>query len=81
MEYVNRLVDEHWLATGQSLLYASYYGAGAIAGNYWTGYLYDSGIKIAGIFLLNAGIVFVVVVLIVVFMKNNKANQTPIIAQ
>ena len=52
VEYVNRQVDEQWRATGQSLLYASDFGAGAIAGNYWTGYLYDSGLKIAGIFFL-----------------------------
>jgi len=75
VEYVNKLVDEHWLATGQSLLYASYFGAGAIAGNYWTGYLYDAGLKISQIFLLNAGVVFAVVILLVVFMRNNKANQ------
>ncbi len=75
VEYVNKLVDEHWLATGQSLLYASYFGAGAIAGNYWTGYLYDTGLKISQIFLLNAGVVFIVVILLVVFMRNSKTNQ------
>ena len=39
VEYVNMLVREDWRATGQSLLYAAYYGAGAIVGNFWTGYL------------------------------------------
>ena len=74
VEYVNMLVREDWRATGQSLLYAAYYGAGAIAGNFWTGYLYDTHMKIAGIFLLNAGIVSVVGLLIFVFMKNKKWN-------
>jgi PPP family 3-phenylpropionic acid transporter len=37
VEYVNRLVREDWRVTGQSLLYAAYYGAGVIAGNFWTG--------------------------------------------
>ena len=69
VEYVNKLVDEHWLATGQSLLYAAYFGAGAIAGNYWTGYFINSGMTIQQIFLLNAGIVALVVVSIVLFMK------------
>ena len=43
VEYVNKLVDEHWLATGQSLLYAAYFGVGAIAGNYWTGLSHQPG--------------------------------------
>jgi MFS transporter, PPP family, 3-phenylpropionic acid transporter len=75
VEYVNKLVDEKWLATGQSLLYAAYFGAGAIAGNYWTGYLYDSGMKLSVIFLLNAGVVAAVAVLLVLFMKKVKAKE------
>lgn len=72
VEYVNKLVDEHWLATGQSLLYAAYFGAGAIAGNYWTTYLQSSGMSIAEIFLVNAGIVAAVVLAIILFMKKQK---------
>lgn len=74
VECVNRLVQENWRVTGQSLLYAAYYGAGAIAGNFWTGYLYDTKMKIADIFLLNAGIVSVVGLLIFLFMKNRKMD-------
>lgn len=69
VESVNKLVNENWLATGQSLLYAAYFGAGAIAGNYWTGYLYDQQIKLADIFLLNAGGVFIVAIILSIFMK------------
>ncbi len=76
VEYVNMLVPADWRATGQSLLYAAYYGAGAIAGNFWTGYLYDANMKIADIFFLNAGIVSVVGVLIFIFMKNRKMEPT-----
>jgi PPP family 3-phenylpropionic acid transporter len=72
VEYVNKLVTQDWLATGQSLLYAAYFGAGAIAGNYWTGYLYDQHIKIANIFLLNAGIVAIVALLLFFFLKKVK---------
>jgi MFS transporter, PPP family, 3-phenylpropionic acid transporter len=71
VEYVNKLVREDWRATGQSLLYAAYYGAGIIAGNFWTGYLSDTKMKIADVFLLNAGIVFCVGVLVWVFMKTS----------
>jgi len=70
VEYVNMLVREDWRATGQSLLYAAYYGVGAIVGNFWTGYLYNTKMKVAGIFLLNSGIIFFVGLFILVFMKN-----------
>lgn len=69
VEYVNKLVDEHWLATGQSLLYAAYFGVGAIAGNYWTGYFINRGMSVQEIFLLNAGIVAVVAASILLLMK------------
>jgi len=75
VEYVNMLVPEVWRATGQSLLYAAYYGAGAIAGNLWTGFLYDTKMKISEIFLLNAGIVFTVGLCMAVFIKNKKWNM------
>jgi len=74
VEYVNILVKEDWRATGQSLLYAAYYGAGAIAGNFWTGYLYDIKMKIAGIFLLNAGIAAIVGLFIWGFVRNKRLN-------
>jgi PPP family 3-phenylpropionic acid transporter len=64
VECVNSLVKEDWRATGQSLLYAAYFGAGAIAGNFWTGYLYGEQLRISQIFLLNAGIVTMVAVVV-----------------
>lgn len=76
VEYVNKLVDEHWLATGQSLLYAAYFGVGAIAGNYWASYFIDKGMKVANVFLLNAGVVVMVVFLLLFFMKNKKEKFT-----
>jgi PPP family 3-phenylpropionic acid transporter len=72
VEYINKLVNKNWLATGQSLLYAAYYGIGAIAGNYWTGYLQKTHMKIAEIFLMNAGIVGVVALSIALFMRREK---------
>jgi PPP family 3-phenylpropionic acid transporter len=41
VEYVNRLVPASWRATGQSLFWAAYFGAGHIAGNNLAGYLLD----------------------------------------
>jgi MFS transporter, PPP family, 3-phenylpropionic acid transporter len=75
VEYVNKLVDERWLATGQSLLYAAYFGAGAIAGNYWTEYFLNQGMKLADVFLLNAGIILVTGVAVSLFMKEKKVAQ------
>lgn len=72
VECINKLVDERWLATGQSLLYAAYFGAGAVAGNYWTEYFLHKGMKVSEVFLINAGVVFIVVLLILLFMKVEK---------
>jgi MFS transporter, PPP family, 3-phenylpropionic acid transporter len=69
VEYVDRLVKEEWRATGQSLLYAAYFGIGAIAGNFWTGYLYDSKMMISEIFLLNSIIIFGLGIVCWIFMK------------
>jgi PPP family 3-phenylpropionic acid transporter len=74
VEYVSKLVDKNWLATGQSLLYAAYYGIGAIAGNYWTGYLQKINMKIAEVFLLNAVIVAAVALCILLFMKSKNKS-------
>ncbi len=70
----NKLVDEKWMATGQSLLYAAYFGIGAIAGNYWTQYFLNKGMKVADVFLINAGVVFGVVVLLLFFLKEKKTQ-------
>lgn len=77
VEYVNKLVNEKWMATGQSLLYASYFGIGAIAGNYWTGWLSEK-MRIADIFLLNSAIVFAVAIILMLFLKRStKPNEQP----
>jgi PPP family 3-phenylpropionic acid transporter len=72
VEYVNRLVKDEWKATGQSILYAAYFGIGAIAGNFWTSYLYDSNMKVSEIFLLNAGIIFLTWLAILIFIRDRK---------
>lgn len=69
VEYVNKLVDDHWLATAQSLLYAAYYGVGGIVGNYWTTSFKSNGIPIAQVFLVNGCIIAVVAVTIALFIQ------------
>lgn len=75
VEYVNRAVPAVWMATGQSLLYAAYYGAGAIAGNFWTGWLSDMRITYASIFLWNAVFVCAVAILILLFIKKETVEK------
>jgi MFS transporter, PPP family, 3-phenylpropionic acid transporter len=74
VEQVNKLVKEEWRATGQSLLYAAYFGVGTIIGNFWTGYLKDTKMKVAEIFQLNAGIVALVGVMVLVFMRRRMVS-------
>ncbi len=76
VEYVNKLVPEAWRVTGQSFLYATYFGIGTIAGNMWTGYLYDTGMKVGDIFLINAGIVLGAVLFIILFLKKPQVAKS-----
>jgi MFS transporter, PPP family, 3-phenylpropionic acid transporter len=75
VECVNMLVQESWRATGQSLLYAAYFGLGQIVGNFWTGYLYDAKLKISDIFLLNAAIVGVVALCMAAYLRNKNLQR------
>jgi PPP family 3-phenylpropionic acid transporter len=70
VEYTNRLVAVRWRATGQSLLYAAYFGIGQITGNFWTGFLYDQHLPIASIFFLNFFVVALIVVLLAFTVKS-----------
>jgi PPP family 3-phenylpropionic acid transporter len=74
VESVNRMVPEQARATGQSLLYAAYFGAGQIAGNFWTGFLYDEGMKVSEIFFLNGWIVAGVGIFVMLFLKLKNAE-------
>jgi MFS transporter, PPP family, 3-phenylpropionic acid transporter len=72
VEFVNSLVPEEKRATGQSLLYAAYYGVGTIAGISWVNYLAETEMKMSQVFLLNAGIVFVTGILALFFLKRKQ---------
>ena len=74
VELVYKLVQKELLATGQSLLYAAYYGAGAVMGNYWVGYLTEIGLSLPALFLVNAGVVLLAVILIVTALRTSPQN-------
>lgn len=59
VEYVNKLVEPKWRATGQSLFWAAYFGAGMIIGSIWAGFLYDR-MSLKKVFCLNGGVVLLV---------------------
>lgn len=74
VELVYILVKKEMLATGQSLLYAAYYGAGAVIGNYWVGYLTESGLNLSALFLVNMGVILLAVILIVTVLRTSPQN-------
>ena len=69
VEYTNTMVKPELRVTGQSLLYASYFGVGAVLGNFWTGYLYDLNLRISTIFFINSMIVVALCMFIAAFVN------------
>lgn len=41
VEFVNKLIPAQWRTTGQSMLWAAYFGAGAVLGNILSGWMYQ----------------------------------------
>jgi len=74
IEYVNEIVPAHWRATGQSLLWAVFFGAGTIIGNILTGYLY-SIIPIQKVFLYNGFGMLLFSVLMTFLLKRKLAQN------
>jgi hypothetical protein len=74
IEQVNRLVNKEARATGQSLLYAALLGAGAILGNMWAGYLYETEMKVSEIYLLNAGIIFLLGIVLLIARRSSASG-------
>ncbi|MFM2393954.1 MAG: hypothetical protein RLZZ546_1936 [Bacteroidota bacterium] len=68
----DKYIDKAYQATGQSLLYASYFGIGAIVGNYWVSYLIEIT-NLSGVFLWNAGIIAVVIVFVYLIIDRDKS--------
>jgi MFS transporter, PPP family, 3-phenylpropionic acid transporter len=57
--YVSSQVPAELRATGQSLFWAAFFGAGAIVGNAWAGFLFDR-VGVQPMFALNGGLLFLV---------------------
>lgn len=55
VDYVDKRVPAAWRTTGQSLLWAAYFGAGAIAGNIFSGRLYEI-MPMRGVYGINSAL-------------------------
>lgn len=62
VEFINEMIPSRWRTTGQSLLWAAYYGAGAILGNLIIGRMYQTMQihSVYGAVSISIGIVFIV---------------------
>ncbi|MBX3256637.1 MAG: MFS transporter [Chitinophagaceae bacterium] len=75
VEFVNNKVPAAWRTTGQSLLWAMYFGAGAVLGNILIGRLYEllPMRQIFGIFSVVVWVVAVIFLLLIRVRKNKPA--------
>jgi PPP family 3-phenylpropionic acid transporter len=76
VEFVNETIPVKWRSTGQSLLWASYFGAGSILGNIISGRLYQHMVM-REVYLLN-GIAIGMLALVsgyFLVMKNNRQGR------
>lgn len=78
VEYVNMLVPSAWRATGQSLFWASYFGAGAILGNTWAGFLYDR-MNIQTMYQVNGWIILTVSLIAIVVFREHRMKEAKVI--
>jgi PPP family 3-phenylpropionic acid transporter len=69
VEYVNQLVPPAWRATGQSLYAAACFGAGTLAGNTISGYLYDR-MPLQQVYRLNGWLLLAITVIAVLAFRN-----------
>lgn len=74
VEFVNSQVPAQWRTTGQSLLWAMYFGAGAVLGNIMIGRLYES-LPMRQIFGIFSGVVWMVAIVFGVMIRLRKHRE------
>lgn len=81
VDYVDHRVNPAWRTTGQSLLWAAYYGAGAIAGNILSGRLYEV-MPMRNVYGINSALAtaagIIAVIAFVVVKPSNRLLKTPV---
>ena len=73
IDYVNSIVPSTWRATGQSLFWTAYFGAGSILGNAWAGFLTDR-IGVRQMFGTNGWLILLVAVVAAVVLRERAAE-------
>jgi PPP family 3-phenylpropionic acid transporter len=74
VEFANQLIRPEWRATGQSLLWAAYQGAGAILGNWWCGWLYGREGNMRSVFAVN-GLISIGISLLAIILVWTKYHR------
>jgi predicted MFS family arabinose efflux permease len=60
VNYVHRFIPTEWKATGQSLIYACYFGGGLALGNAWIGYV-SQRISVKSTMAVESGLTLVLI--------------------
>ena len=76
LEHLKKLVKPAKRATGQSLFWAAYFGAGAIMGNLWAGSLYDR-MSLQKVFGLNGWLILVLSLVALAAFRADKVKAKP----
>lgn len=75
VEFVNEMVPARWRTTGQSLLWAAYFGAGSILGNVISGRLYQQMEMQKVYSILSGAILLVALAATLIFLVLNRKKQ------
>lgn len=76
VEFVNNQVPAKWRTTGQSMLWAAYFGAGAVSGNVLSGWMYQF-MPMKQVYATNGLIILVTALLAFYIFFFRKTNKTP----
>ena len=71
VEFIDKKMPAKWRTTGQSLLWAAYFGAGAIIGNMFSGILYEQ-VGIKKVFVINGIIILITSIMAYYFFFKSK---------
>ena len=74
VEYINKLIPAKWRTTGQSLLWAAYFGAGAIFGNVISGRLYET-MPMQRVYAINSFMIIIIAVISVITILINHRKK------
>ena len=76
VNYVHRFIPAEWKATGQSLIYACYFGGGIAVGNAWIGYL-SQKISVRTTMAVESGLTLVLIIVSLIVFRAMDGRKTP----